>query len=90
MNKRKALKMLTEYGDAILEFNNYAPSVCCTIDFSNKYIRSIRRTKRFDLKGNILVFNWTSNEFDAIDVNTIKTITPLSKLLDNKNGQENN
>ena len=36
------------------------------------------------LKGNILVFNWTDNEFAALPIKDIKHISPLSTVLGNK------
>lgn len=90
INKKKALYLLSEYGDAIIDFfyipppNGPMDSVVVTTDFNNSYIRSINRTQRFSLKGNILVFNWTDNKFDAIPIKYIKNITPLSTILGNK------
>lgn len=84
MNKKKALFLLTEFGDAVLEFNNNSEPCLVTTDFSEPYIRSIRRTEKFPLKGNILLFNWTDNKFAAIPTNTIKNIIPLSTILRNK------
>lgn len=84
INKRKAITQMNEYGDFIVDFvYDIKDPVCCTTDFKNKYIRSIRRTKRFQFKGNILVFNWTDNEFQAIPIKDIKRITPLSNILNN-------
>jgi len=85
INKKKALFLLTEYGDATIDFmDRRKESVVCTTDFNNKHIRSIRRTQRFPLKGNILVFNWTDNQFAAIPIKDIRNITPLSTVLGNK------
>lgn len=84
INKRKVLSLLEQYGDAVIEFYKGREPVLCTTDFDNKYIRSIRRTQKFQLKGSILVFNWTDNEFAAIPVKDIRSIIPLSNILGNK------
>lgn len=89
INKKKALFLLQEYGDAIIDFTDIRkPSIVVTSDFKNKHIQGIRRTQRFTLKGNILVFNWTDNEFMAIPTKEIRTITPLSSVLGNKRDAE--
>lgn len=85
INKRTALFLLSQYGDAFIDFTNRKrESILATIDFNNKYIRSIKRTQRFPLKGNILIFDWTNNQFDAIPLKDIRVISPLSTLLGNK------
>ena len=85
INKKKALFLLSEYGDAVVDFTDRRKeSIVCTTDFDNKYIQSIKRTQRFPLKGNILVFNWTDNEFAALPIKSIKNISPLSNVLGNK------
>jgi len=90
INKKKALFLLQEYGDAIIDFVGHVhkPSIVVTADFKNKYIQSIRRTQRFTLKGNILVFDWTNNQFIAIPIKEIKSISPLSTVLGNKRDGE--
>lgn len=86
INKKKALFLFDMYGDAVVDFvgRTAASSIVCTTDFNNKYIKSIKRSKRFSLKGNILVFDWTNNEFSALAVKDIKSITALSTILGNK------
>ena len=83
MNKKKALHLMTEFGDAILEFNDGRKPILATTDFSNKYIKSIRRTEKFALRGNILMFNWTNNMFAAVPTHVIRNITPLTSILRN-------
>lgn len=84
INKRKAVHLFREFGDAVVEFTNKTPPALCTTDFNNKYIKKIKRKKIFPLKGNILVFNWTENEFQAIPTKYIKKLTPLNSILGNK------
>jgi hypothetical protein len=87
INKKYIIKTMNVYGDFIIDFlDDYTRenSICATIDFSNKYIRSIRRTERFSFKGNILVFDWTNNCFKPIPIRNIKKVTPLSTILNNK------
>lgn len=87
MNKRKAISLLQEFGDAIIYLTNRQP-IAVTTDFSTPYIKNIRRYQRFQFKGNILVFNWTDNKFEAIPVKTLKSITPLSSILNNTRDED--
>lgn len=83
INKKKALFLLQEYGDSVVDFTAGIAPIVCTTDFNNKYIRSIKKTKRFSLKGSILVFDWTNNCFSALEMKDIKKISPLSSILNN-------
>lgn len=83
INKKRALYLLNEYGDAIVDFVGRKDSIVVTSDFNNKYIRSIKRTQRFSLKGNILVFSWTDNEFTILPIKEVRNITPLANVLGN-------
>ena len=82
MQKRQILTLLSRYGDAIVEERGKEPS-CCTTDFNNKYIKKIRRTEHFSLKGAVLVFDWTLNEFRALKVEDVKRVEPLAGILQN-------
>lgn len=89
INKKKALYLLQEYGDAVIDFSDrHKASIVVTTDFNNKYIKSIKRTKRFTLKGNILLFDWTNNEFIAVSTREIRTISPLATILGNQRDAE--
>jgi len=85
IGKKLAISLLRKNSDSIVEMSNGQEAFACTTDFSNKYIRRVRRTERFtSLKGKILLFNWTEFKFDAINVSEIFRITPLSKILNNE------
>lgn len=85
INKKTALFLLNQYGDSVIDFmDRRRESIVGTVEFNNKYIKSIRRTQRFPLKGNILIFDWTNNKFDAIPLRDIRVISPLSAILGNK------
>lgn len=87
IGKKLAIHLLAANGDSIIEAVGMEPSLCTT-DFSNKFIRRVRRTERFPtLKGRILLFNWTTYKFDAIEVKNIIRITPLAEVLDNKGAE---
>jgi len=85
IHKKKAIYKLREFGDAIITIigETGKREIAATIDFDNKYIKSIRKYKRFQFKGNILVFNWTDNIFEAIPTRTIVNIEPMSGILNN-------
>lgn len=84
IGKKAAIALLVKNGDSLVEMR-HGEDFVGTTDFSNKYIRRVRRTERFNsLKGKILIFNWTAYKFDAIDVKNIFRITPLSSILQNE------
>ena len=84
IGKKLAITLLRTNGDSLVEVVNGEPFLATT-DFSNKYIRRVRRTHRFDsLRGKILLFNWTDYEFNAINTRDIFRITPLSTILKNE------
>ena len=83
IGKKYAIELLKRNGDSIIELTN-GEAILATTNFDNKYIRRIRRTKKFSLKGCILLFDWTNNKHDAINVRDIKKITPLSSILQNE------
>ena len=84
MNKRYALHKLHEFGDAVISMKD-GRSFLATTDFKNKYIQKIRRNRDMfrELKGKILVFNWTENKYEPIYSNNITYMTPLAKVLNN-------
>ena len=77
-----ALHKLYEFGDAIISTKN-GRGFLATTDFSNKYIKRVRRF-HCNLKGKILVFNYTDWKYEAIHSNDITYITPLAKMLKNE------
>lgn len=83
INKRNAIFMLKTFGDAIIDFKDRRDPILCTIDFSNKYIRKEKRDVKQNLKGGILIFDWTNYKYDIIRVNEIYSITALSDILKN-------
>lgn len=84
IGKKLAISLLKKNGDSLIEVVGGEPFLATT-DFSNKYIRRVRRTHRFDsLRGKILLFNWTDYEFNAINTRDIFRITPLSTILKNE------
>lgn len=84
INKRSALSMLKNFGDAVIEFKDrHREPVACTLDFSNKYIKRVKRDIKQSLKGGILVFDWTNYKYDVIKVSDIWNITPMSDILQN-------
>lgn len=83
INKRSAISMLRNFGDAIVDFRDRRDPILCTIDFSNKYIKKEKRDNKHNLKGGILVFDWTNYKYDVLKVNEIYSITALADILQN-------
>ena len=71
-----------EFGDAIVNLRD-GTSFLATTDFSNKYIRKVRRKRIDDLKGKIIMFNWTEYKFEAIMSHDIQYLTALGRILNN-------
>ena len=87
MNKNQVLKKINSFGDAILDFNNWGKeSIVCTIDLSTKYIKQkMRKGKRIKRNRNsVYAWSWTDDELIEIDPTRVIRITPLAKILDNK------
>lgn len=82
MYRKYALGKLYEFGDAIINLKS-GRAFLATTDFSTKYIRKIRRKRVKDLRGRIMLFNWSENKFEDILSSDISFITPLSKVLNN-------
>lgn len=87
MNKKYALTKLYDFGDSMVNMRD-GRSFLATTDFSNKYIRKIRRQRVTDLKGKIIIFNWTDNKYEAVLSHDIAFMTPLAKILNNKPREE--
>jgi hypothetical protein len=88
INKRSAISMLKNFGDAIIEFKDRREPILCTIEFNNKYIKKEKRDIKQNLKGGILIFDWTNYKYDIIKVNEIYSITALSDILQNNPPEE--
>lgn len=84
MNKFQVVKQMRNNGDSIINLGGGKESILATLDFSEKYIRK-QRSQRFTiLKDCILLFSWTDNRFKNIKVTDIKSVLPLSKILNNQ------
>lgn len=82
MNKKYLLSKMYAFGDAVVNMKD-GTAFLATTDFSLPYIRKKRR-KRFDnLKGKVIVFNYSDDSFECIFTNDVIFLTPLAKILDN-------
>jgi hypothetical protein len=84
MNKGHAISTLRKCGDGIVEFKDGTEPAAVTLFFNNKYIKQKRNFvhKKIE-KDEILVFDWTNNEFNTISARSIKKIIPLASILNN-------
>ena len=80
MNKFDILNKLKNYGDSLF-VTSQKEAFLCTTDFNNAYIKRFGRRK-FNKK-EILTFSWTDNGFRSIQPETVVSITPLEKILNN-------
>jgi hypothetical protein len=75
-------------GDSILSLYD-EPAILATTDFSTKYIKD-KRFGRYPIKKEyLLVFSWTDDKFRNIEIKKIKSIKPLSDVLNNTREQLN-
>ena len=82
MNKFQIVKQMRNNGDSILVIAG-KDAILATLDFSERYIKR-RKSQRFTIQKNcILLFSWTDNTFKNIPTGDIRSVTPLSKLLNN-------
>lgn len=83
MNKFSLLKILTKNGDSTITLKD-EPAIVVTTDFSTPYIKNKKRQYIPMEKSNIVVWSWTDDSFRSIPVASVKTVKPLSDILDNK------
>jgi hypothetical protein len=76
----KLIEYFNEHNDVCINFNKTRPIVA-TIDFNNKYIEKFNKPKKE--RGKLLVFSWTEWKYRLVDVQTIKSLFPLSQVLQN-------
>lgn len=81
--KSRFLETLSKNGDSIVEFKDRSEPIGCTVDFNNKYIKSIKKPFLKDFNKGILVFSWTDNQYKLLEPENIWKITPLAKVLNN-------
>lgn len=53
-----------------------------TMNFSTPYIKAFARPQRE--KDKVLVFSWTENKYRQVEPKTIKSLFPLSQVLQNE------
>ena len=83
MDKFFAINLMKRCGDGVITFiDRTIEPIMATIDFNVPYIRT-KRNRRLPKGNNILVFSWTDDTFKVIQPKEIKSITPLSDILEN-------
>lgn len=87
MNKKYLLTKLYSFGDSVVSMTD-GSSFLATTDFSLPYIKKRRRKHVDDLRGRVIVFNFTDDKFDCIKTKDVWYITPLAKILDNPSREE--
>jgi hypothetical protein len=80
MKLEDVIKYFDEHNDVCINFNKTRPIVA-TMDFNNKYIEQFPKPK--NEQGKLLVFSMTEWKYRLVDVQTIKSLFPLSQVLQN-------
>jgi len=89
MNKGKVIGTLKQHGDVILTYTDPKTKAithsCCTLEFKNKHIKKQTQGKKPwpKNKTDIVVFSWTENRYWILNPKYVKTLQPLSQVLQN-------
>ena len=87
MNKFHILKMMNYNGDSTIILKG-EPDIVATIDFDNKYIKRKKYGRYPISKNHILMFSWTDYKFRNVEIEKIKSIKPLSAILNNVRSED--
>ena len=85
MKKDKFLQRMNDFGDAVVTYHSPVSRrlkyVVATADFSPDYINRRPLPKQRSRSGSVLMFCWDTDTFKYIDVNDVKKVEPLSKVV---------
>jgi len=76
----KTREYFRKHEDVCINFLKTRP-IMATMNFKNKYIQKFIKPE--NEKNKLLVFSWTEFKFRHIDIRTIKSLYPLSQVLQN-------
>jgi hypothetical protein len=85
MTKNKFVTKLSEYGDAfaLTYKNGKEAEFLITMDLDLQYIKDrVRKLK--EIKGTIPIWNWSLDTLEYIDPKKVKSLSPLSSILNNE------
>jgi hypothetical protein len=85
MTKNKFIGKLTEYGDAfaLTYKNGKEAEFLITMELTTPYIKN--RLKRIkEIKGTVPIWNWSLDMYENIDPKKVKSLFPLSSILNNE------
>ena len=87
MIKSELEKLITEYGDAIVNYrsqnSNKLKYCVCTLDFRTPYIQKKKKNKLKEPEGTLLVFCWDTDSFKMLKYAQVTSVTPLGAVLRN-------
>jgi len=76
----KIREYFRKHEDVCINFLKTRP-IMATLNFKNKHIEKVRKPEQE--KNKLLVFSWTEWKYRNIDIRTIKSLYPLSQVLQN-------
>ena len=79
--------MMNYNGDSVLTLKG-EPDIVATIEFDTEYIKRKKYGRYPIVKNSILMFSWTDDKFRNIEIDKIKSIKPLSSILNNVRSEE--
>lgn len=86
MTKEELRKKILTYSDAVVSYTSKNSKKLkynvVTLDFNNPYIKS-KPNKTIETEDTLVTFCWDTDSFRILKPDSIRYITPLSKLLGN-------
>lgn len=87
MIKQELIRLLNEYGDAIVTFRSENSKKLkynvCTMDFSTPHIKN-KNNRAKETEGTLLVFCWDTDSFKLIKYENVTSVLPLASILKNQ------
>lgn len=87
MTKEDLIKVVLEYGDAIITYRSEQSKKLkynvCTLDFSTPYIQQ-KKTRTKESKDTVLFFCWDTDSYRILKPKSITTVIPLASVLKNE------
>lgn len=84
MKKEELVKLVNEYGDAVITYksknSNKSKYNVCTLDFSTPYIQN-KKNRANESDENLLLFCWDTDSFRLLDPESVQNVVPLSNVL---------
>ena len=86
MKKQELVRLVTEYGDAIItyrsELSRKLKYNVCTLDFTTAYIKE-KRNRAKESPSTLLLFCWDTDSYRLLRYENVTSVVPLASVLGN-------